>query len=69
VNWGDGQLQTVQNLSIGAFSINHTYLNNVPGQSVSSYTVSTSVTDEALSGNVASTGTACSVAMAFRMPR
>src|SRR4029079_14441827 len=55
-NWGDGQLQTVQNLTVGTFSINHVYQDNLPGQSVTNFTVSANVTDD--DGGVAPTTTA-----------
>src|SRR5262249_54380200 len=48
VNWGDGTVQTVQNLTSGQFSINHTYRGTLPGQPVSNFTASVNVTDDDL---------------------
>jgi hypothetical protein len=46
INWGDGNVETLQNLTGGTFSLNHKYLGTLPGQAVSNFTVSAKVTDD-----------------------
>jgi murein DD-endopeptidase MepM/ murein hydrolase activator NlpD len=55
VDWGDGDVQTVQNLTGGAFALNHKYLGTLPGQAISNFTVNARVTDDDAAASPAGT--------------
>jgi len=46
IDWGDGSIQTIFNMGPGPNNVGHNYINNIPGNPISNYTISMTATDD-----------------------